>query len=246
MGLLKNILGVGLAVAVASSVNADGWKKRPLKIMTIPAATQAPVWPPAEIVDENGDFVVVGTILRKGEDGQGVPSIGAAIVSKDTVPPLNDAGVEDFSNPFGSYYTIIRELDLSEGSPDRDIELYSASFGPARGSFGGGGRIPQDGDSMYNLNGLPDTCPEIFPSESQAYTFKRDSFPILRAPVLGFQGDQVAYDVDTGLEFDPMLASGEGCGAGCSGDFHEIEDLGIPHLSRIGKKLIDSTWLNIF
>jgi len=214
------------AIALGSvSVNATDdyyskikYKKNNFKLIKIANSTQAPIWPPAEVVDKDGNFVIVGTVLRKNEDGGVSPTIGSAIVSKNTVPPLNEQGIEDFSNPLGAHHDVIRELDLSEGSADRDIELYSLSFGPARGNFGGGPRSPKEGESPYNLNGLAEVCPEIFPSNSQAYTYTRDSFPLSRAPVLGFQGDQVAYDVDSGEQYDPRLASGEGCGAGCSGE----------------------------
>ena len=189
-----------------------------VKIFNLPNSTQAPLWPPAELVDKDGDFVVVGTLLRKGSDGSVVPATGAALVSVNTTPPLNAAGVEDFSNPLGASYDIIRDLDLSPGSSDRNIELYSDSYGPPKGNFGGESRIPMEGVSRYNLNALPDPCPELFPTESQKFAFKRKSYPLGHAPILGFQGDQVAYDADTGAQYDPMSASGPGCGAGCSGE----------------------------
>lgn len=230
MNVSKHVLTVGLAAlagGVAPNLFADGrsndsnhWRDQAKTVRTfnLPNSTQAPLWPPAEIVDKNGDFVVVGTLLRKAMDGSVAPGIGGAIVSANTTPPLNEAGVEDFSNLLGASYDIIRELDLSPGSKDREIELFSSSYGPSKGNFGGASRIPMAGKSRYNLNALPDPCPEIFPSESQKYTYTRDSYPLRAAPILGFQGDQVAYDVNTGAQYDPMAGSGPGCGAGCSGE----------------------------
>lgn len=219
-------------------------KENNSKQLTIAPATQAPVWPPAEVMNKNGDFVVVGTVLKRLDDGTVTPTIGAAIVSADTVPPLDSNGREDFSNPLGAPYNILKELDLSKGSPDRNIELFTASFGPSKGAFGGGGRIPMEGKSAYNLNGLPDVCPEIFPSESQAYNFKRESYPLNMAPVLGFQGDQVAYDVNSGEQYDPFQKSGISCGAGCSGE-NSVDNYPIKKPITLGEWLDASATVKI-
>lgn len=185
--------------------------------------TQGPIWPPSALTDKNGDFIVVGNLLVE-EDGlvQLVPN-QAAIVSKNTRPPLDDSGVEDFSNQFGAPYKVIRYLDLKNNSLDRKIELHTSSFGPSRGNFGGGPRIPREGESEYNLNGFTNVdgsnCPELFPAESQAFSFTRPQFPLQLAPVAGFQGDGIAYDVDSGDEIIPRLKNGQECFPfGCLGE----------------------------
>jgi len=229
MNTLRNVILTGAValMATSSGLLADDHvhgghhrekAKNNIKIIKLPNATQAPFWPPAEVVDKDGNFVVVGNVLRRSDNGSVRFETGAALVSANTTPPVDADGVEDFSNPLGAPYEIIRELDLSPHSSDRDIELFTVSYGPPRGLFGGGGRIPMEGKSAYNLNSLPDSCPDLFPGKSQEYGYKRRSFPLGRASVAGFQGDQVAYDSDTGLPYDPMLASGEGCGAGCTGE----------------------------
>lgn len=193
---------------------------RPTVFHVIQPVTQGPLWPPAETVDENGDFLVVGVRLNEVAPGfsEIVPTRGA-LVSKNTVPPLDENGREDFSNPLGAPYDVIRELDLSPGSPDRDIEMYTISYGPARGDFGGEARIPAEGDSPYNLNQLGLVCEEAFPSTSQDDAFRRESFPLVSFPVPSFRGDQVQYDADTGAPFDPQLGSGSNCFPdGCSGE----------------------------
>jgi hypothetical protein len=180
--------------------------------------TQGPPWPPSTLTDVHGDFVVVGSVLTQIAPGVIVPvPRQAALVSKNTVPPLN-GGVEDFSNPFGAAYQLVRALDLRPGSADLAMVLHTPSFGPPRGSFGGGPRIPMTGDSPYNLNMVPDTCADLFPGASQSAVFKRPSFPLHEYPIPGFQGDQVAYDADTGEPYDPHASSGPGCGAGCPGE----------------------------
>lgn len=188
-------------------------------VLTLTNSTQGPLWPPSEFTDKNGDFVLIGNVIKEIEPNLNGLEWDAVLVSKDTVPPLNGAGVEDFSNPLGSTYKIVRELDLSHGSPDLDMDLYSLSFGPYTGSFGGGPRIPKAGETDYNLNGAEPSCPELFPaSEFQATTYTRDSYPIAEVPVMGFQGDNIAYNAATGEKEDPFYASGPGCGAGCSGE----------------------------
>jgi hypothetical protein len=101
-----------------------------------------------------------------------------------------------------------------------------------------------EGESQYNLNGLPYSCPEVFPSESQKYSYMRESYPLNRAPVLGFQGDQVAYDVDSGVPFDPMLGSGEDCGDGCSGE-NDVDTYPLEENVTLGEWLDGKATLSI-
>lgn len=185
---------------------------------SLETTTQGPPWPPSTLTDTNGDFVVVGNVLTEVAPGVIAPLPGqAALVSKNTVPPLV-GGREDFSNPFGAPYNVLRALNLNPGSPDLAMVLHTPSFGPPRGAFGGGPRIPMLGDSPYNLNMVPDTCPELFPGNPQSALFQRPAFGLHEYPILGFQGDHVAYDLDTGAPYDPHSSSGPGCGAGCPGE----------------------------
>ncbi|MGR9014276.1 MAG: hypothetical protein ACU83U_11580 [Gammaproteobacteria bacterium] len=212
-----------LIIAISSAVNVSADNDKIYKSKSIELkltnSTQGPLWPPSEYADKDGDFVLVGNVLKQMPNNQIGMEWDAVIVSKDTVPPLNSAGEEDFSNFFGSTYTVVRKLDLSPNSPDLNMELYSLSFGPYSGNFGGGPRIPKLGNSTYNLNGSEPSCPEIFPaSKFQAEHYTRDSFPIELNPVMGFQGDNIAYNAATGAVEDPFYASGPDCGKGCSGE----------------------------
>lgn len=205
----------------------DSMPRKPhILSMDLVNTTQGTFWPPSTVVDKNGDYVLVGTTL---EQRPGNPSVNpypfqAVIVSKNTTPPLDGNGREDFSNPFGAPYEIVRQLDMSPGSVDLNMPLYTQSFGPYVGNFGGGGRSPKLGDSIYNLNALggegwEEPCPEVFPASSQRYTFTQDSRPLQNAIVPGFKGDQVAYDVDTGKEYVPRNKNGANCPAnGCLGE----------------------------
>src|SRR5262249_17533239 len=143
--------------------------------------TQGPLWPPSEVADENGNFVLIGGfILKETSAGrvEALPNLKGVIVSKDTVPPLKN-GREDFSNLLGAPYKIVRELDLSKNSKDRDMVLYSHSCGPFGGNFGGGSpRIPGQKDSKYNLNCEPRWNESFAPVGSDSPTYYRPSFPL--------------------------------------------------------------------
>ncbi|HBK55015.1 MAG TPA: hypothetical protein DDZ76_01805 [Xanthomonadales bacterium] len=191
--------------------------------MVIPNTTQGPLWPPSAITNEDGDFVVVGIVLTENPDGTvGLAFDQPALVDKHTPPPLDSEGREDFSNPFGAPYRIKRLLDLNENSADLDMVLYTNSYGPHTGDFGGGPRIPRIGETRYNLNSFHtrgENCPDLFPAESQRTSYMRPSYPLHQVPIWGLQGDQVAYDADTGEEFVPRLRNGAGCAPdGCSGE----------------------------
>ena len=188
-------------------------------VVELPNTTQGPPWPPSEVMDADGNFIVVGFLLTEVAPGVVAPISGAAIVSKDTVPPLRPDGTEDVSNWFGAPYQILRHLDLRPGSPDLDLMLHSNSFGPAEGDFGGTPRIPREGESAYNLNGIFTVCPELFPTGAQGELYGRPSLPLHQVPIWGFQGDQVAYDAVTGEPYDPATRTGAGCPAtGCPGE----------------------------
>jgi hypothetical protein len=211
--------------------------------------TQGPTWPPAAQCDGNGDFILVGSVLTEVSPGKIVPvPRGAVIVSKDTIPPLNEQGKEDFSNPFGAPYKVIRNLDLSPGSRDLDLVLHSVSWGPFEGDWGGGApRMPRLGESKYNLNSFATkglTSPELFPSASQRRSYTRASFPLHKVPIMGFQGDQVAYDVDTGDPYTPVFRGGSGCPPeGCGGE--DVINFRRQEPITLGEWLRAEVWLTI-
>lgn len=220
--LIISVVCISMMLFNIGMSNANGHQKGdgPSIVIELPLSTQGPLWPPSELANKNGDFVVIGTLLEENENG-GVAIVPgqAIIVSKDTIPPLDSSGREDFSNPFAAPYKVKRHLDLSQGSKDLEMELYSLSVGPYSGDFGGGARIPKQGESQYNLNGTELSCPEIFPASSQSKDFIRPGFPLHQVPIWGFQGDQVQYDADTYSPSDPFNGTGANCPeSGCSGE----------------------------
>ncbi len=229
------LLFQGTALAAEQESNRL-WERPPTMTMDLPVATQGPLWPPAEFVNEDGDFVLLGNGV--GEVAPGVISMipnQAILVSKDTVPPLDENGREDFRNPFGAPYKVIKQLDLTPGSEDSKMVLYTNSYGPPEGDFGGAGRIPREGESQYNLNSR-NICRDLFPTSSQKFQYKQPSFPLHEAPLWGLQGGrQMAFDPDTGDQYDPNLGSGSTCPMpGCSGE-NPVDDYPIKEAITLGR-----------
>jgi len=189
-------------------------------VRNLPVTTQGPFWPPSEVANKDGDFVLVGINLTEPTPGNIVFVPNAhSIISKNTVPPMTPDGKETPFNWFSKPYKVVRDLDLRRGSPDLDMVLWSQSYGPPKGNFGPAPRIPAEGDSKFNLNGELATCPDIFPDAAQAAHYKRKAFPLHQVPISGFQGDGIGYDAETGNVNDPATATGPGCPpTGCSGE----------------------------
>lgn len=81
----------------------------PIELELTPT-TQGPLYPPGEICDGEGNFVVVGRICA----GQGVPDWGGAIVSPHTIPPaFGEAG----------RYDILRRFDPTALPADLEDEV---------------------------------------------------------------------------------------------------------------------------
>ena len=199
--MLRAVVLISVLVTSVFGMAQEGAEKASNRLtLRLRAVTIGPPWPPSEMMDENGDFIGIGSILEV-PDGNGNYFFGprrAVIISKETVPPLGPDGKEDFSRIFGAPHLVLRELDLSEGSPDLDMVLYSASFGPVVGDFNGGPRIPREGESTYNLNALPPVCPGLFPGVVQETSYTLPSVPLHEVPIWGFLGDNKRYDPDTG------------------------------------------------
>ncbi len=215
--LLALSLVAPAAVMGDSDSDSDSDSDGPTVIVELPVTTQGPLWPPAEMTNEDGDFLLVGLGLFEFEGFPGsFPLFNQALlVSKDSVPPLDEDGNKS-TNWFLAPHDVIRPLDLSDGSPDLDLVLYALSMGPPD-EFGFT-RIPREGDSEFNLGTDRHPCQEVFPSGIQRDVYTRARFPLHQVPIWGLQGDQVAYDVDTGAPFEPISRTGPGCEEGCPGE----------------------------
>ncbi|MDH6624479.1 hypothetical protein M2271_002281 [Streptomyces sp. LBL] len=116
--------------------------------------TQGPLYPPSEIVDENGDFVVIGRINRPGPLGTVVSEWGSAVVSPDSpLPPLGQ----------NLPYDIVRELDCVDPvSTDAGTELHTLPL-----------PLPCNN---YPMLFAPEQRPD-------AHEVKRPSYPLHGAPI---------------------------------------------------------------
>ncbi|MGP4110485.1 hypothetical protein ACTWP5_06155 [Streptomyces sp. 4N509B] len=115
--------------------------------------TQGPPYPPSEIMDAGGDFVVIGMINREGAGGAVERSWGAAIVSPKSELP-----------PFGEQvpYAIVRELDDALPEADREMVLYTLPL-----------PLPC---TNYPMVFAPEQRPD-------AGTLVRPSYPLHQAPI---------------------------------------------------------------
>ncbi len=200
-----------------ADVDAAAKGGSPFTVVDLPVSTQGPLWPPSEMTNEDGDFLLVGIGLLEIEGiPGGIPFFDQALlVSKDTVPPLDEDGNKS-TDWFLAHHDVIRPLDLSDGSADLDLVLHALSMGPPD-EFGFT-RIPREGDSKYNLGTDRHPCQEHFASGDQRPVYSRARFPLHEVPIYGLQGDQIAYDVVTGEPFEPISRTGPGCDDGCPGE----------------------------
>ncbi|VAW58391.1 hypothetical protein MNBD_GAMMA11-3002 [hydrothermal vent metagenome] len=77
------------------------------KTFELSLTTQGPTYPPSEVMNENGDYVVIGRINREADNGKTVTDWGHAIVSPDSYTP-------DFGKQ--SPYEIVEEINYKDKS----------------------------------------------------------------------------------------------------------------------------------
>ncbi|MFE6228166.1 hypothetical protein [Streptomyces sp. NPDC057854] len=114
--------------------------------------TQGPAYPPSEVMDENGDFVVIGRLNTPSG-----PRWGRAVVSAASpVPPLG----EDLP------YTVVRELPEQLDEQDRQMELYTLPL-----------PLPCNN---YPMLFAPEQRPDAHSVERPSYPLHRAPIPDLR------------------------------------------------------------------
>jgi len=119
--------------------------------------TQGPLYPPSEVMNTDGDFVVIGGINRPGPDGGVVTEWGSAIVAADSPLPA-----------FGQKlpFTIVRELPAELPATDRDMVLCTLPL-----------PLPC---SNYPAVFAPDQVPEPFSVVLPSYPFHQVPIPDLQ------------------------------------------------------------------
>lgn len=115
--------------------------------------TQGPLYPPSEVMNRDGDFVVIGRVNRAAEDGRVLTPWGAAIVrASSPLPPFGQ------SEP----YDVVRELGPTLSADDRDMTLYTLP-------------VPLPCNN-YSMVFAPEQCPDT-------QTMYRPSYPLHEVPI---------------------------------------------------------------
>jgi hypothetical protein len=127
------------------------------KTYTLNVTTQGPTYPPSEVMDEDGNFIVIGRINRQAANGGVQSSWGRAIVAADSVLP-----------PFGeqSPYRILRELPEELSPADRARVLYTLPL-----------PLPCNN---YPMLFAPQQCPDANSMNRPSYPFHAVPIPDLR------------------------------------------------------------------
>jgi hypothetical protein len=81
--------------------------------------TQGPLYPPSEICNKEGDFIVIGALNEAASDGSIKHSWGAAIVSQDSPVPEFGAALP---------YEIVKRLDLNDLGADSEQVLFTLAL----------------------------------------------------------------------------------------------------------------------
>ena len=100
--------------ALTCSYRNKGQVMKRQYVLTV--TTQGPLYPPSEVWDQEGNFVVIGMINKRNGDNHVSPTWGAAIVSPQSELPH-----------FGSLaeYDIVSDLDLTDLGEYGDRPLYT-------------------------------------------------------------------------------------------------------------------------
>lgn len=119
--------------------------------------TQGPLYPPSEVLDADGNFIVVGFLNEPGPDGAVTRRWGRAIVAADTVVPKFGASAP---------YTVVRELDEELSERDSAAVLYTLP-------------LPLPANN-YPIVFAPDQRPDADTVQRPSYAFHETPIPDLR------------------------------------------------------------------
>ncbi|WP_018544628.1 hypothetical protein [Streptomyces sp. LaPpAH-108] len=123
------------------------------KTYQLSLTTQGPTYPPSEVMNADGDFVVIGRVNRPGPDDSVCSEWGSAIVSPASLLPQHGQNVP---------YQVVRELPTELSPADRDMVLYTLPL-----------PLPCNN---YPMLFAPDQCP-------QAHSVQRPSYPFHEVPI---------------------------------------------------------------
>lgn len=120
--------------------------------------TQGPTYPPSEVMDRHGNFVVIGRINRRGTDGGVVSEWSRAIVSANSPLPAFGGNLP---------YDIVRELPEQLSHDDEGMVLYTLPL-----------PLPCNN---YPMVFAPDQCADASQVIHPSFAFHQVPIPDLRA-----------------------------------------------------------------
>lgn len=126
--------------------------------LQLSVTTQGPLYPPSEVMNRDGDFVVVGRVNRDAGGGRVEAPWGAAIVRSSSPLPA-----------FGEHrpYDVVRELGDPLTTADSDMELHTLP-------------VPLPCNN-YPMVFAPQQCPDAGELRRPSYAFHQVPIPDLRA-----------------------------------------------------------------
>ncbi|WP_255955367.1 hypothetical protein [Streptomyces odontomachi] len=129
----------------------------PTRTYELSLTTQGPTYPPSEVMNEDGDFVVIGRVNRPGPDGSVRSEWGSAIVAPDSELPPHGQNA-----PF----RIVRDLPDVLSPADQDMVLYTLPL-----------PLPCNN---YPMLFAPEQCPQAHSTQRPSYPFHEVPIPDLR------------------------------------------------------------------
>lgn len=136
---------------------ALGSRREQQRSYELSVTTQGPPYPPSEVMDGHGNFIVVGWIDRADASGNPRRAWGAALVSADSPLP-----------PFGERlpYEIVRELGPDLSDEDRALTLHTLPL-----------PLPC---SNYPMLFAPEQCPDAHRVQRPSFAFHEVPLPDMR------------------------------------------------------------------
>lgn len=125
--------------------------------LELSVTTQGPTYPPSEVMDAEGNFIVIGRINRSGPDGTVLSAWGGAIVGADSPVPEFGANLP---------YQIKRELATELTPEDAALVLHTLPL-----------PLPCNN---YPMLFAPQQCPDAATMHKPSYPFHEVPIPDLR------------------------------------------------------------------
>lgn len=127
------------------------------KLYELSVTTQGPTYPPSEVMDDDGNFIVIGRVNRRGPAGECLSEWSQAIVSASSMVPAFGENLP---------YEVVRNLPERLTPTDEAIVLHTLPL-----------PLPCNN---YPMVFAPEQCPEATSVCRPSYPFHRVPIPDLR------------------------------------------------------------------